>query len=191
MQSSINSIFLWKKISIIINIFLIKEGIYRKQETESVPMLCSKPCSLCGTCSFRVWRDQYALREVANAGAKQKWLYGEMGKESQKAGMRGSGKTFQYRGRLNVSPLINQCVQKWWWHKQCAVCRKTWSKWLGGGGSQREANWLSGGLLLPSRLRGLIWAQGEFEVKLNSPASVLMWLGVDESSQGTEDTLFM
>lgn len=65
-----------------------------------------------GHVAGRVWGDQYALQEVANAEDKQKLLYDEMGKESLKTGIRGSGKKFQHRLRLNVSPLINQYVQK-------------------------------------------------------------------------------
>lgn len=47
-----------------------------------------------GHVAGRVWGDQYTLQEVANAGDKQKLLYDEMGKESLKTGIRGSGKKF-------------------------------------------------------------------------------------------------
>lgn len=67
-----------------------------------------------GHVAGRLWGDQYALQEVANAEDKQKLLYDEMGKdvEALKTELRGSGKEFQLRACLNVSPLTNQCVQK-------------------------------------------------------------------------------
>lgn len=118
---------------------------------------CPKnPATFVGHVAGRLWGDQYALQEVANAEDKHKLLYDDIESDvaALKTGIRGSGKEFQLSACLNVSPVINLMVKK------AVCCRIPTRKKVTGGGV--------GCQLLLSQCSGvLIRAHGVFAVRLN------------------------